>query len=188
MNKFKIILFFILLFHCQSVFGIHLKMQYAGNIGMFSLGVGGSFFNEKLNIFSMFGQINNSLTDVNEQIICGGININSPKLNLYNSINLIPIFIGISINYHLGDDYFITLPNKYPDSYYKQTALNTAYSLGFKIQWKNDFMKIIEISEFYFQVGTLNSYLKSYLRSKFEEGFIELYDIINLSFGFTVYF
>ncbi len=187
MNNFKII-FFITLLYCQSVFGIHLKMQYAGNIGVVSVGIGGSFFNEKLNIYSMFGQINNSLTDINEQIICGGININSPKLNLYNSINLVPIFIGFSMNYHLGDDYFVSLPDKYPDSYYKQTALNVAYTLGFKVQWKNNFMKPVENAEFYFQVGTLNSYFKNYLRSKFEEGFIKLQDIINLSFGFTLYF
>jgi len=164
----------------------HSSIQYAGNIGFISVGGGYDFFNEKLGLELFYGYAPKSVAGLDIHSMTFKVNYSPWHININEKIELRPFNIGIGLTYNFGDNYFINQSSHYPDNYYKSNAIYFTPYLGLSILYKNS-LKLRAI-EFYTELGTVDKYLRDYLNSAFEEYYVDLEDIINISFGFRVYF
>lgn len=91
----------------------HIKLQYAGNIGVISTGIGYSFFNNKIQSDLFYGYIPEFIGGANIHTIS---NKNTFKLIQFPFINKISLThsIGFSIIYSKTNNTFFLLPKQYP--------------------------------------------------------------------------
>ncbi len=188
-----ILYFFILILttevNAKIYYPDHISVQYAGNMGFLSVGVGHSFLNHKLKTELFYGYLPK---------LIGGSNIHTISLkfnykpwfiviNKNNKIN--PLSFGALVIYTLGDKYFLKQSRRYPDDYYKANAVHFNPFLEVSLINKSKFYKnYFNSLELYMDIAVLDEYLGDYIYSKFNEGYVKMKDVINLSFGFRLYF
>lgn len=112
----------------------HIKIQYAGGIGFFSLGTGYQNRQHNLEGDLYYGYLPKSI---------GGVRIHSLSAKFFwipfhltgKKIALAePLITGILVNYNFGKQYFINEPSYFPDHYYNfPTAINSAVLFGSRI-------------------------------------------------------
>lgn len=161
----------------------HIKLQYAGNIGVISTGIGYSFFNNKIQSDLFYGYIPEFIGGANIHTIS---NKNTFKLIQFPFINKISLThsIGFSIIYSKTNNTFFLLPKQYPENYYQQNALNFSpffsYSLS-PINYNND--KILNKISLYFEISTIDKFLWYY----FKTAAINFTELWNLAIGITIH-
>ncbi|MBD1398994.1 hypothetical protein H9Q13_17630 [Pontibacter sp. JH31] len=149
----------------QAASPYHAKVQYAGSLGLVSLGAGRSFFHEKLETDVFLGYLPEKF---------GGDRIFTAALKAtyvpfkpipIRSVNWQPLRTGLQLGYTFGDEYFVSEPrDKYPKSYYGfPTALHLYLYLGGQV----DFTRKEKLSRFgvYYEVGSSAEYLISYIQN-----------------------
>lgn len=96
----------------------HAKLQFAGNIGLLSLGGGWSWFERSLDLDLLFGWV--PPLDGGEAIFTSTLKVTvwPLELDLGKRWQLRPISAGGVISYTFGDEYFVFQPDRYPDGYY----------------------------------------------------------------------
>jgi hypothetical protein len=106
------------------------KLQLAGSIGFLSPGVGWGWLDRRLEADLFFGWVPPPL---------GGEHIFSltSKLTLrpfrvtWGAWELRPVTAALQLTYTFGDDYWVLLPDDYPDGYYVlPTALRSGLAIG----------------------------------------------------------
>lgn len=161
------------------------KLQYAGGIGFLSAGIGYGFFNERIDISYFYGYVpewfsKNDLHSVSLQLTGKPLH-----LNLNNKTEYYPLNIGIFVHHTFGSEYFIALPDHYPEDYYWWAPGRTG-GLFIEGQFKykfNDSRKMFSEIGAYYRVVTRGIYLTS----KFSNASIPLEDIFSLSLGIVIY-
>jgi len=161
------------------------KLQFAGGIGFLSLGLGYSFFKEKLDISFFYGYVPKSFS-INE---LHSISLQSTfkffSIKTKHNIEILPLNIGWFAHHTFGGEYWIKLPDNYPEGYYWWSpGRNAGIFIGGEIKTKLLANKTpASGTAFYVRVGSRGLYLAS----KFGNTSIPLSDIIELGFGIAFY-
>ena len=154
----------------------YIKLQYAGGIGLISIGAGYSNKKDKLEGELYYGYLPRSI---------GGIRIHSLSakfiwiplhLSIKNKYQLKPLMTGILFNYNFGIQYFGFDPENYPYNYYSfPTAINMAVFVGSSFGFNKP-----ENLSFYYE---LLSFDREILSLIYNPKSLHFGDILNLSIG-----
>lgn len=166
----------------QSLIPDHNKIQYAGGIGYISAGLGYNF-GKVYEITFMLGLQNDFLGDSKEPIITTSIKNNFNLFHPYiisKKICIIPT-AGLSINWGFTYNSFDTLPSHY----YFQNRINLSPFIGLKLRYHLNNQKYYKKAvELYFELGTIDEYIKDYI----DTDYVTMLDILNLAIGVSIYF
>jgi len=164
----------------------HVTLQFAGNIGMLSAGPGYSYLNDKVNTDFLYGFVPGFESNTSIHILTAK-NYYSPfRVVLNEDFHWEALKIGTGVSYSIGQQFFTSLPKRYPDNYYWwASSLRFTPFIGTAISAKvgND-ATIIKRLQFYTELGTTDLDLVS----KFDNKELPVFDIINLSIGTKLVF
>ena len=159
----------------------HLKLQFAGGIGLASIGVGYTSRKDKVEYDLYYGYV---------PPLVGGVRIHSlsakltwapvPLINL-NKISVKPLTTGLVVNYNFGKQYFGFKPEFYPFNYYGYpTNIHLATFIGGAVDHKYIKRHTLKKIGLYYELITYDVELLSYVNNRRSLG---LSDIFSLSLG-----
>ncbi len=135
------------------------SLQFAGNIGYISVGVGYELFDDIWYGEILYGYVPESISK-------------AESIHLITLKNTFPIFTkeigknltispiaGLGITYDVGSDTFTTLPSRFPKEYYISNAIHFTIFGGIKIHKDFTNVKLFQGMDFYAELGTVESYL-----------------------------
>ncbi len=166
----------------------HFRLQFAGNIGFISLGLGYNF-GKSYELTLMYGLQNeffgNSKESVRTLALKNTFNLYN-SFHIYKNISFVPT-AGISINWGFTNNTFRKLPKHYPNKYYFQNRVHLAPFIGGKIRYdfeksgKKEFARHVEL---YVEAGSLDAYILEWVRTDY----VKLGDIMSLAIGVSFYY
>lgn len=150
------------------------NVQYAGGIGLIATGPGWDYGNRKqFNTDFLLGYVPKYDTDKNKITLTLRQTYIPFKLHLTKHLVYEPMRIGIYISTTLGDQFWVSPPDQYPNNYYKfSTKMRFNIFLGqdvtYRIQNKKSYFESIK---FYYDLHTNELYVmsrrsESYLKGK----------------------
>ncbi len=163
----------------------YVKLQFAGGIGLLSIGVGYSFFKEKLEVSYFYGYVPKGVSIDDLHSVSLQITAKFFRFKANKNIEIVPLNVGWFIHHTFGNEYWITLPSHYPDEYYWWSpGRNSGIFLGGEINTKLLSNKTpASGTAFYARVGTRGLYIAS----KVGNSSIPIQDIIEFGFGVALY-
>lgn len=148
----------------------HLKVQYAGNIGMFSTGFGYVSPNQKWMGDLMYGFVPSTyaVKPIHSLTLKGKYTPVSRNYDEHLKVDWLQI--GLWFNYSFGDQYFLGLPSYYDAGYYYfPTALNIGLTLGSEVRYKKWGV--------YYELGTTEKRTINYVKNAGSINFNEIWNI-----------
>ena len=163
----------------------YVKLQFAGGIGFMSMGVGYTFFNHKLDITYFYGYVPKYFTVDDLHSVSLQLTAKLLTYNLSENIQILPLNFGWYAHHTFGNEYWIKLPDNYPEGYYWWSpGRNAGIFIGGEIKTKLFASKTpASGTAFYARAGTRGLYFVS----KFGNSSIPISDIIELGFEVAVY-
>lgn len=108
-----------------------LKLQLAGNIGFLSPGVGYAWFDRRLEADLFFGWVPRAIGGEDIVSFTAKATWLPWEIAVRPGWHVRPITAALQVTYTLGDEYYLLLPDRYPDDYYDfPTALHAGIALG----------------------------------------------------------
>ena len=159
------------------------KMQFAGNLGVLSVGVGYQLFNKVVYTELLYGYVPVSISKANEIHLISIKNTFPLYRKKIGNYTVSPI-AGFTGSLETGNNSFLVLPDKYPKGYYVPSAIHFTLFIGVLVHkdfWNS---KIIKGIDFYYELGTVETYLWSAIISKE----IGLNDVFSSAIGINLYF
>lgn len=153
----------------------YINLQYAGNLGLGSIGFGYISENEKHNFGASYGYLPSSVNSVKVQTISAkeAFHFRKHKISDKTFVNG---YAGTNLLYSITNNTYLKFPSYYPTDYYFLNAVHFAPFLGLKIGSRKNISKFS-----YVELGTIDYYLFNrlkYRRTKFS-------DCLNLCMGLT---
>ena len=161
----------------------HMKIQYAGNIGFFSLGTGYNFFDDRIESDIFYGFVPARIGGKDIHMISQKNSLSPLRIRIGDHYTFFPVTVGFLVNFALGDNYVLKWPSHYPQGYYRPTACYTGEFLGMRLKKKKDH-GLAKEWEIYIEVGTMTPYLHACI----ENDYVKIKDILNLAIGTTFHF
>lgn len=128
-------------------------VQFAGNIGLFSIGGGYSLFRHHYQAEILYGNVPSmhSIPAINTIAFknLAGINFTLKRL-------VVQPYLGFTFNYETGSNSFAKLPDKYTAGYYQTTSFHFTFFAGIKARMKLAKQWLIEP---YIETGTVDTFL-----------------------------
>jgi hypothetical protein len=162
----------------------YVKVQFAGNIGFVSVGAGYQLFKKVLYTEFLYGFVPESVSK-SDEIHLITIKNTFPvfRKELGNNFTISPI-AGFATTYEIGANSFTTLPSIYPEGYYVPNAFHFTLFGGAMVHKDFKDSKMIKGADFYFEVGTVETYLWYVITSKE----VSTSDVFSTSIGVNFYF
>ncbi len=163
----------------------YVKLQYAGGIGFLSAGVGYTFIDHRLDVSLFYGYVPTWFTVDDLHSVSLQFTAKLIRIKASENIEILPLNIGWYLHHTFGNEYWVTLPDKYPKDYYWWSpGRNAGVFIGGEIKTKL-FANETPASgtAFYVRVGTRGLYLSS----KVGNSSIPISDIVELGFGVAIY-
>lgn len=163
----------------------HIKIQFAGGIGFFSVGAGWSNKKQWLEGDIYYGYVPKAVGGINIHSFTGKVTVHPVPAVGRKKIQLRLFSAGVLINYTLGKQYFGFTPSNYPYEYYNfPTSLHAGGFVGGEVSRKlGD--KTVKKAGLYYEVITFDRELISYLDN---HKALRISDIINLGVGLKLEF
>jgi len=159
------------------------KVQFAGNIGLLSVGFGYQFLNNHLYSELLYGYVPASVSKA-EKIHTITVKNTFPIFNKkINKITLSPI-TGFTASFETGNNSFLKLPDKYPSGYYGTNAFHFSLFIGAKAHKNFINQKIMRGVDLYFELGTVDTYIWYAVLSKE----VKINQIFSSAIGINLYF
>jgi hypothetical protein len=159
-------------------------LQFAGNMGMFAIGPGYDFANERLAVDLLYGFVPKFDSDETEHLLTLKATYKPWKIERRRAFEVIPLQIGLGLSYYFNDKYPLTWDDKYPKNYYwwspKIRLLGFAGAAVTK-DLQNSSVKKIGL---YSELGTYDLVATSW----FKDESLSVGDILNISIGARVTF
>jgi len=155
-------------------------VQYAGNMGLISVGLGRTFNNDRIETFLIYGILPKQINGVGAQTLSLKATGRITQLPISRACNL-KTYTGIAIIGNFTNNVHLSFPDYYPSSYYDlPTSLHAAPSIGASITWKQrDYIQTNSSYTLFAEFSTIDYYLISLLNNKS----MQFPDIWNFSFG-----
>ena len=162
----------------------HLKVQFAGGIGMVSIGAGYNNKKQWLEGDIYYGYVPQSIGGLTIHSITGKMTISPVKIESKN-FQTKPFSIGVLVNYTFGKQYFGFTPANYPFEYYGfPTSLHAGAFIGGQVSKKLRKKNLKQIG-LYYEVISFDSELVSYIGNK---NSLKISDIITIGTGVKLEF
>jgi hypothetical protein len=159
---------------------LYVKAQFAGDLGLISIGIGEEFFNKKLSVDLNYGYTPKNLNGVRVHTfaIKHAFHLKEHDLSGVNA----GFYFGNVINYNITSNTYAKLPDYYPEGYYVPNAIHLNPFIGARINLpiKSKRSNILSI---YSELGSVDYKVWYALKSKK----IKLYEIWNICFGMVFY-
>ncbi len=163
----------------------YMKLQYAGGIGFISVGVGYTFFKNRLDVTMFYGYVPKSFSIEDLHSISLQLTAKFLRYKVNDNIEILPLNIGWYAHHTFGSEFWITLPDKYTKGYYWWSpGRNAGIFVGGEVKTKLFASKSpASGTAFYIRIGSRGLYIAS----KAGNSSIPLTDIIELGFGVAIY-
>lgn len=138
----------------------YVPIQFAGNIGFFSTGLGYTSNHDNYHLNLLYGYVPVSIANVNIHTITAKNIFPVTRYQLRNNQTLVP-YLGIGGMVEIGGNAFFTMPSHFPDSYYDfpKNVHVMAYG-GAKLQHLfPGKTSVLRGLEFYAETGTIDLYV-----------------------------
>ncbi|WP_210462705.1 hypothetical protein [Rufibacter roseolus] len=144
----------------------YLKTQFAGDIGLVSVGVGRQSLNRKLETDVSFGYLPKKVGGDHLLTIAVKSSWLATKPIKIEKVDWYPVTTGMQLSYTFGDEYFASerFLSRYPNSYYR---FSTALHLYFFVGGQVNLTRVEKLNRFsgYYEMGTMGEYLISYVQN-----------------------
>ena len=162
----------------------YVKAQFAGNIGLVSVGAGYQLFDKVFYTELLYGFVPKSASKAdNIHLITIKNTFPLYRKKIGENLTITPI-AGIATTLDIGTNTFTTLPSKYPDGYYFPTAVHFTLFGGALVHKDFKKPKIFKGVDFYLEFGTVETYLWYALTLKE----VNLIDVFSADIGVNFYF
>ena len=138
----------------------YVPIQFAGNIGFLSTGVGYNSTRNNYQLALMYGYVPRSLAHTAIHTITAKNNFPLLYHPLKNNQTIIP-YLGLGLTMEVGGNAFFKMPSHFPESYYDfpKNVHVMAYG-GVRLQRNfSDDIKFLRGAEFFAEAGTVDVYL-----------------------------
>lgn len=148
----------------------NIKIQHAGNIGMFSIGAGYTAKDTKWKGDAYYGFVPSKFADSSIHSMSIKGQYSSFKRGYTNGTHVDFLNVGLMFNYTFGEKYFTSLPGYYDSGYYYfPTALNIGVFAGSEIRWDKWGL--------YYELGTTEKRIINFVKSPHSIRFTELWSL-----------
>jgi hypothetical protein len=154
-----------------------MRMQYAGQAGMLSIGSGYSWWHRHAEVSANYGYVPLLVADRRVHILS-----ERNALRLGESLALEPIVAGVTANVTLGNRYQLFLPEAQRD-YYWPDALYFWFFAGPRLAYLPSQPALFRGIGAQIEAGTINQYIRSYRNNRD----VDLADILSLSLSAQIY-
>ena len=164
----------------------HAVLQFAGNIGLLSIGPGYSYAKDRMNTDVLYGYVPAFESHSGIHLLTAKTSYRPFLIDLSNGFLLEPLKVGAGVSYSIGSQFYTTWPKRYPDRYYWwASSLRFTPFIGSTISTKigNDHT-IIKRVQLYGELGSTDLDIVSKLDNKS----LPLWDVINIAIGSKVVF
>lgn len=164
----------------------HSKLQYAGGIGFFSVGIGYKTKKDKLHGDLYYGYTPESVSGVSIHALTGKATWFPLKNIEHKTFQIRPLTAGVLVNYTFGKQYFGFTPENYPYDYYDfPTAFHVGAFVGGQVNKQLSSRRGIKRIGLYYELGTYDVELISYIGNRKA---LSVTDILNLGIGIITSF
>ena len=162
----------------------YVKAQFAGNIGLFSVGAGYQLFDKVLYSELLYGFVPEFASKAdNIHLITIKNTFPIYRKVIGENLTITPI-AGFTTTLDIGTNSFTTLPSFYPEGYYVPTAVHFTFFGGALVHKDFKKPKLFKGVDFYLELGTVETYLWYAITSK-EVGVL---DVFSTAVGVNFYF
>jgi hypothetical protein len=162
------------------------RLQVAGFLGVVGVGFGYAAFDDVLNVSLSYGF--SPAAHSGKSVHAGRLAVDVRPFDLrIDAFRLVPVYLGGSVLYAFGNEYFTRLPDRYARLdryYYPPTALHWGAQLGLELDYVPS-RGPIERHGLYYELVTVDSYLFSFLENSASLG---LDDVVSSSLGYRCAF
>ena len=151
--------------------------------GLLSVGVGYQLFNKVLYTELLYGYVPVSISKANEIHLMSIKNTFPLYRKKIGNYTVSPI-AGFTGSLETGNNSFLVFPDKYPKGYYVSSAIHFTLFIGVLVHKDFGISKRIKGIDFYYELGTVETYLWSAITSKE----IGLNTIFSTAIGINLYF
>lgn len=164
----------------------HFVGQFAGNIGLFSVGPGYSYAKDKVQSDILYGYVPSFESNTSIHLLTVKTSWHPYTIQLSELFDLQPLRLGTGFSYSYGPQFYTRLPKRYPDNYYWwASSLRVTPFIGSSVSLKvGGAHTHIKRLEFYGELGTTDLDIVS----KWHNSTLPLWDIWNLAFGTKLVF
>lgn len=154
------------------------KMQYAGNMGLASVGVGKTYFRNRLTLDFNYGYLPKEINGsrVHTLALKSAYQFRKHQLSIFD----IRYYTGVSLNYAITDNTYLSYPDYFPSDYYNSNAFHLNPFLGVRLSLPEKEVKPGAIG-IYAELGTVDYKIWYAIANKE----IKSNDIWNFCFGIT---
>ena len=158
----------------------YVPLQFAGNIGLLSTGIGYTSNHENYQLSILYGYVPASLAQTRVHMVTAKNMFPLTRYLLRNGQTLIP-YVGLGLTLEVGGISFLRMPSHYPDSYYDfPKNLHVLAFGGLRMQHVfEDDVRFLRGMELYAEAGTIDVYL--WYKTISDE--IKLHRVFSLAFG-----
>lgn len=158
------------------------RLQFAGQAGLFSLGAGYAWWEDRVEVSANYGYIPYFVARQNIHTFSERNSFAPGGFRLGNRLAVQPLLAGIATNFTLGDRFQVYLP-KARGGYYWPDALYFWFFAGTKFDYFTARPALLRRIGIQTEIGTIHPYLQAYLKNR-EVG---LKDILSLSISVQAY-
>lgn len=158
------------------------RLQFAGNIGFMSAGVGYELFHKKIATEFIYGYVPEEYAHTTIHTIT--FKTLAPIIRK-QWLNLIwKPYMGFAFSYETGHNSFVSLPDYFPEGYYASNAFHLSILAGLEI--RKDFVETKFISGIgaYAEAVTVDSFFWYKVNSRQ----VKVYQVVSLALGVNIYF
>lgn len=160
---------------------VKIHVQYAGNLGLLSAGLGKPVLKNKMNMFILYGYLPKALNGVEVHTLAVRSSFTYANTRL-SSDHSLDYYFGMSVLYGMTNNTYLRYPDYFPKGYYSITnAIHGCPHLGlqantkFLKDWPGDL-------HFFAELGTIDYQVWSALTTRY----VNIFEIWNVSFGMVI--
>lgn len=170
--------------HWNALIPTHLKLQFAGNMGLLSVGTGWDYGKHNqwetdilLGFLPKYHSSENKITlTVKQNYMPWSLQIKESRFSVE------PLSCGMYLNTVFGDDFWVSEPSRYPKGYYGFSSKVRIHAfLGQRITYDIDPRRRFTAKSitFFYEISTCDLYIVSAFTNKY----LKPKDYLSLSFG-----
>ncbi len=133
-------------------------VQYAGNIGFMSIGLGYDWWREKAQSAFIYGYVPETSGNATIHTFSVKNTFRLYKFEITDKYNLSPTF-GFSLSLEPGENSYMRVPERYPNGYYSSNSFYACINFGLKTNFKFKDSRRFSSIDVYGEFNTLADYI-----------------------------
>ncbi len=159
------------------------KLQFAGNTGFLSIGASYLLFDQHFEAALFYGYLPKPVGGVNIHTVAIKAYVHPYMFKIHKNLGF-SVYVGAGLNKAIGEQYFMFDHDKRPDDYYGRPGLFLSPVTGIRFFYNRPKESVISSMDLFLEVGTTDRYIAHCI----DHDSVKFKDIINISFGTSLYF